>query len=430
MRFEVCKSTKRGIDYFEKLGKLYYENDRVALTPCCTFYMPSGCVPFVTSDLLKHVNHLPNIAEIPFSSLVENKESLITAKKPFKETCHLQDYFTYLSVHDCAKQPPPGFNEGRKIAIWSKKGKTLVSAESYSEFVNSVKFDLVECLYDNQIGFNDSKKQLKKSFDRIKQFIDDFYDKENRLVKNTDIVMPLIGKDNLEVAQQLTEHITESNYEYKSVVYYGLELDKTSLQVKDFSLYDSIIKTINNQISLKTSDLYVIFPHPSRPDIIVQAVELGFDIFNGSYPMKVTSNCQAIMFQPVFSTKRSISNDSDTEEYESASKRAKLGENGEKQDKSQQVEKDAKQSIYLDLNDKIYAEDFGPLKTGCDCHTCKNFTRAYIHHLVHVKEISAQTLLMLHNMSVYFKFFSELRKSLESDYFEDYKDFVIEQYRQ
>ena len=96
----------------------------------------------------------------------------------------LKEFFTYLSVQDSSKQVPAGYNERKKIALWSRKGKQFVSAEIYAEFVNNVKFDLVECLYDNQLGvIGDSKKQAKKSFDRFKQFIDAFYQSEQKLVK-------------------------------------------------------------------------------------------------------------------------------------------------------------------------------------------------------------------------------------------------------
>ena len=69
MRFEVCKSTKRGLGCFERLGKLVYENEKFLTTPSCTLYMPAGCIPYVTNDLLKHINYVPNIAEIPFASM-------------------------------------------------------------------------------------------------------------------------------------------------------------------------------------------------------------------------------------------------------------------------------------------------------------------------------------------------------------------------
>ena len=90
----------------------------------------------------------------------------------------MKDHMTYLSIHDSSKESKNGYNEGKKIAVWSKKGKTLVNAELFSDFLNNVKFDLAECLYDNQISLNDTKKQIRKSFERTKQFIDTFFAEE------------------------------------------------------------------------------------------------------------------------------------------------------------------------------------------------------------------------------------------------------------
>ena len=59
------------------------------------------------------------------------------------------------------------------------------------------------------------------------------------------MVMPLIGKDNLELAKELTAHVSSSKYEYKSLVYHGLELNKTSMQVEDLSKYQTVIKELN-----------------------------------------------------------------------------------------------------------------------------------------------------------------------------------------
>ena len=39
-----------------------------------------------------------------------------------------------------------------------------------------------------------------------------------------------------------------------------------------------------------------------------------------------------------------------------------------------------------------YARDFGPLDPNCDCYCCKNYTRAYIRHLVKANEILASRL--------------------------------------
>ena len=40
----------------------------------------------------------------------------------------------------------------------------------------------------------------------------------------------------------------------------------------------------------------------------------------------------------------------------------------------------------------------GPLDSECDCYTCKNYTRAYIRHLVKTNEILGVRLLSIHNL--------------------------------
>jgi hypothetical protein len=212
--------------------------------------MPSGCVPFLTNDLLhRHISHVPNFAEVPFSTLVETRESLIAMNKPFKESMQLRDSFTYMSMQDTSKQRQGGYSEGLKLAVWSKKGKTLVSTTMYADFVNNVKFDLVECMYDHQIGLNDSKKQAKKAYERIKQLIDVFYKPEHTPIESTDVALPLIGKDNLELAKALTDHVSSSNYAFKSAVYHGMEVNKTTLEVDNLAKFEATIKATNVKFS-------------------------------------------------------------------------------------------------------------------------------------------------------------------------------------
>jgi hypothetical protein len=99
---------------------------------------------------------------------------------------------------------------------------------------------------------------------------------------------------------------------------------------------------------LKDSNLTVIFPHVSRPDQVVSAVELGFDIFNGAYPMKATQQNQALMFDYVYSSSQK-SEDDDEEDYEVSAKRRKVTEDENKTDS-----KSSKSPLLIDLGDKKY----------------------------------------------------------------------------
>lgn len=51
----------------------------------------------------------------------------------------------------------------------------------------------------------------------------------------------------------------------------------------------------------------------------------------------------------------------------------------------------------INLRDAYFRDDFSPLLPGCTCVTCKNHTRAYIHHLLNMHEMSARVLLYAHN---------------------------------
>lgn len=71
MRFEIQKHTKRGIDCLEKLGILHHENAAKSTTPTptCTLFTSTGCIPYITNDLLKYIPNLPNITEIPLQTM-------------------------------------------------------------------------------------------------------------------------------------------------------------------------------------------------------------------------------------------------------------------------------------------------------------------------------------------------------------------------
>lgn len=57
---------------------------------------------------------------------------------------------------------------------------------------------------------------------------------------------------------------------------------------------------------------------------------------------------------------------------------------------------------------------------NCNCHTCKNFSKAYLHHLFKCKEVLALRLAVIHNLYFYNNFFKEIRESLDNDTFLDF----------
>lgn len=74
-----------------------------------------------------------------------------------------------------------------------------------------------------------------------------------------------------------------------------------------------------------------------------------------------------------------------------------------------------------------YELDDRPIEEGCQCMTCRNYSRAYIRHLLKAKEMLGLRLLVLHNLYFYNKMMEEIREAIEEDRFSQYKKEKLEQ---
>ena len=68
-----------------------------------------------------------------------------------------------------------------------------------------------------------------------------------------------------------------------------------------------------------------------------------------------------------------------------------------------------------------YKDEQGPLDESCDCYCCKNFSRAYLHHLHRSKEILGARLNTIHNLHYYLKLMSEMRDAIDADRFHAFR---------
>ena len=50
------------------------------------------------------------------------------------------------------------------------------------------------------------------------------------------------------------------------------------------------------------------------------------------------------------------------------------------------------------IKNKEFERDFTPLDPKCDCYCCKNYTKAYLHHLIKAEEVLGQRLISIHNI--------------------------------
>lgn len=82
----------------------------------------------------------------------------------------------------------------------------------------------------------------------------------------------------------------------------------------------------------------------------------------------------------------------------------------------------------INLRNAKYKEDFTPIEDTCDCYACKNYTKAYIRHLIVAEETFGQRLLSIHNIRFLIKIMEELRESIKTNTLLEYKEDFFKKY--
>ena len=68
-----------------------------------------------------------------------------------------------------------------------------------------------------------------------------------------------------------------------------------------------------------------------------------------------------------------------------------------------------------------YAQDFTPLEEGCGCYACRNFTKAYIRHLMNVGEILGIRLVTIHNIHYFMRLMRNIREAIDRGTFAEFR---------
>jgi queuine tRNA-ribosyltransferase len=75
----------------------------------------------------------------------------------------------------------------------------------------------------------------------------------------------------------------------------------------------------------------------------------------------------------------------------------------------------------LNLKNAPFAEDSSPIEEGCTCSACRDFSRAYIRHLVKAEEILGLRLISMHNLHFYLNLARTARERILEGSFEEFR---------
>jgi queuine tRNA-ribosyltransferase len=79
----------------------------------------------------------------------------------------------------------------------------------------------------------------------------------------------------------------------------------------------------------------------------------------------------------------------------------------------------------IKIRNARYKDDTRPLDEACNCYTCRNFSRGYLHHLQRINEMLGARLNTIHNLHYYQELMGEMRAAIEGDCFKAF----VQRYR-
>lgn len=80
----------------------------------------------------------------------------------------------------------------------------------------------------------------------------------------------------------------------------------------------------------------------------------------------------------------------------------------------------------ININNAKYVLDDHPIDKECQCPTCRNYSRAYVRHLLKAGEMLGMRLAVMHNLYFYNNLMTEIRENIDNNSFEDYKNEYVD----
>uniref|UniRef100_A0A2A4J5J8 Queuine tRNA-ribosyltransferase accessory subunit 2 n=1 Tax=Heliothis virescens TaxID=7102 RepID=A0A2A4J5J8_HELVI len=389
MRFAIKQATSSG----ERIGTLtgFMKSPSTVLeTPTTALLTQGGSVLHMTSEVLSKVFTTPQLLWVPVSNSLQMEPGLRAQGEGVAKFTGLPDHFTCVTPHNMSEVTPKGHFELNKVPLWTKNGKKMVTAERYMDLMEVYKPDIILAIADCRTSLNEGYKRILKSLDRSCNMMDvcvHRYKASNQL-RNSSLIGVVVATGTPKKCQESIKHLLQYKDVLTGVALAGVT-DGTEESMKlATEKIEGIFKTIGDALP---KHLLRVVEGCWNPAIIMSAIEHGWDVFDGSYPTKLSNAGHALTLN------------FDTDRYST-------------------------EPCILDLNDERYKEDFTPVLQVCECLTCKKHTRAYIRHLLNTREMLSSVLLSIHNLHHFDQLFCHARQHIAANTFQIYKKHITKQY--
>lgn len=149
---------------------------------------------------------------------------------------------------------------------------------------------------------------------------------------------------------------------------------------------DDMYKAVDYSVPYLPKDKLRYLMGVGEPVDLVESVARGVDIFDCVSPTRLARHGNALIWG------------------------IRHKENGEPKEKR------------INLKNAKFTEDFAPVEETCDCYCCKNYTKAYLHHLMKCNEAFGATLLSIHNIRFLIRLTEKMREAIKNDKFAEFRE--------
>ncbi|CAB3240407.1 unnamed protein product [Arctia plantaginis] len=389
MRFTIKQATS-GSERIGTFTGFIKSPGAVIETPTSALFTQGGSVTHVTSEVLSKIFTTPKLLWVPLSNSYQLETGLKAQGQGIAKFAGLTGHVTSITPHSASEVTPVGHFEHGKVPLWTKNGKKMITADSYMDLMEVFQPDIILAIADSRTSLGEGYKRILKSVDRTCGFLEKCVDryKGSKQLQTSSLIGVIVAAGVPSKCDECITHILKYKDSLGGVALAGLT-DGTEESLK---LVNDKIEGIFARVNTKLpKNLLRIVEGCWNPAVVLSAIENGFDVFDGSYPLKLSNVGHALALN--FDLNQ---NDSEP--------------------------------CILDLNDERYKEDFRPVLAGCECLACKKHTRAYIRHLLNTREMLSSVLLSIHNLHHFDQFFKHARHHIASNTFKLYKQHITKQY--
>ncbi|XP_059477689.1 queuine tRNA-ribosyltransferase accessory subunit 2-like isoform X2 [Neocloeon triangulifer] len=385
MKFSLGCITKSG-----RLGSIA-EVDRIPSavfeTPLMLLTTKGGTVPHLTHETLSLLTSKTLALQLPLASNLRALPGTTLSKMNVAEFIGMKESLTFCCVNDPLTTLPGKFNNKNSVAVWTNSGRENVTPKSYMDIVEALRPDMYQTLCDSDTNSSGSNKRALHSVNTSMQFFQYCLDrhKSSEVLGKSCILASLVGGFSAESRLQMAKELAGEAVD--GFVLEGFDAALTHGEAADPDLVASLLR---DTLKLLPEGKVRLLPGCWAPEALWRFVREGVDVFDSSLPTAAAERGAALTFgfdphSKSFSYSCEEKENSESKVYE------------------------------ISLKEKKYFDCLEPILEGCKCVTCRNHTKAYLHHLLVTQELLGSVLLMMHNLHHYEEFFSKMREAIRSE---------------